>query len=207
MFDGAGHSEGCTTWFTGKRTDGTPRGVTAGHCNAVGAVINPNDDAFIGNDNLGAPGGNTYDGDTDSDAVRIAINSSQLTNRINTGPNTHRTVKAPRYTTADLNTLSKDICFNGVTSGGVCGFITLTDITATDTDGVVHRHVYEIDGDAQGGDSGAPVYGIRTNDGTARVAGIVYGANGGNNNMRFHAAGYVLVDLDMCIYYETTPCE
>ncbi len=197
----------CTTWFTGKRTDGTPRGVTAGHCNAEGAVIDPNDDAYIGDDNLGKPGGNTYDGDTSSDAVRIAITSSQLTNRINTGPNTHRTVKAPRYTTADLNTLDKDICFNGITSGGVCGLITFADFDQTDTNGVIHRHLYEIDGDSVDGDSGAPVYGIRTNDGTARVAGIVHGSSAGTNNMVFHAAGYVLNDLGMCIYYLTTSCE
>jgi hypothetical protein len=206
LSDGAAHNVACTTWFTGKR-NGTPRGVTAGHCNAVGIVVNPNDNAFIGNDNLGRPGGNSYDADTNSDAVRLAINSSQLTNRINTGPNTHRTVKAPRYTTADLDTLNKEICFNAVVSGGECGFLTARDFTATDTRGATHRHLYAIEATSQDGDSGGPVYGIRTNDGTARVAGIVMGRNPLTLRMHFHAAGWVLNDLGMCIYYETTPCE
>ncbi len=188
----------CTTWFTGKRTDGTPRGVSAGHCQTA-----PAQHAFIGGTDLGSVGGNTDGDGTDSDALRIAINSAQLTNRINTGANLHRTAIAPRFQKEQL-TVGLNICFNAVASGGVCGFITQRDFTATQG-GTIHDHLFEIDGDAAGGDSGGPVYGQLPSSG-ARVAGIVNGSESGSNDMRFHGAGWVLIDLDMCIYYETTAC-
>jgi hypothetical protein len=200
-------AESCTSWFTGKRTDGTPRGVTAGHCNANGATIPTDERVYIGNDDLGAPGGNTYVDNTDSDAVRIAITSLQLTNRINTGANIHRTVQAPRYQREDL-IIGLHLCFNAVASGGVCGDIVQREFSANDTDtGITHDHLFEMDGDTNPGDSGGPVYGVRSN-GTARPAGLVMGFAGFTPpaNMRFHGAGYVLSDLGMCIYYLTSPC-
>jgi hypothetical protein len=187
----------CTTWFTGKR-DGTPRGVSAGHCQTA-----PAQHAVIGGTDLGSVGGNTHGNGTDSDALRIAINSSQLTNRIYTAVNLHRTVIAPRFQKEQL-TVGLSICFNAVMSGPVCGFITQRDFSAPQ-DGVDHDHLFEIDGDSVPGDSGAPVYGQLPDSG-ARVAGIVQGRENGTNDMRFHGAGWVLIDLDMCIYYETTAC-
>jgi hypothetical protein len=189
----------CTTSFTVRRADNNLfRGLTAGHCDNY----NPND-GWMGTPlvRVGAVATNSYyaSNPTNSDAVRIEIPQNQATARIFVGTG-HRTVKSPRYVAGDLKS-GVNLCFQGIASdNNNCGNINRVDIAVTDTRGVVHNHTWSINFDAFPGDSGGPVYGVRT-DGNAKPAGMVWGQHNPSNDMLFHAIGYVMQDVNVNLYY------
>lgn len=77
--------------------------------------------------------------------------------------------------------------------------MTYTDIILDD-DGTDQRNLWCIGHNSQDGDSGGPVYDVRSS-GSVKPAGILWGRRNDNHDMCFHAVGYVLRDMDVDIYY------
>lgn len=193
----------CTTAFTMIATDGIQKGVTAGHCdlyanNVVWMDLPP--------ERVSTPGLNSYYSPQpiNSDAVRFYIPPSAKTNRIYVaGTGVHRILKSPRYLSSALVAGTR-LCFQGITSGNNnCGEVNRGGAYFTDQNGVQHEHVWTINFPAFKGDSGGPVYGVRS-DGSAKAAGIVSAkwlATDGSIDMAFHTIGYVIQDIDADLYY------
>lgn len=185
----------CTTWFVTKSSNGNYKGATAGHCEDSSS-----DHMWIGSTDLGDGALNSYLNKTrtQSDAVRYSLTSSQKTNTLlYTIPNNHIPVKSRFYVTTNgglpVNTY---LCFAGVTSNAICGFVNLINFSLQDSDGVWHDHWWRMDEPSIGGDSGAPVFQITS--GKAKAAGLQDATDG--DNAYFHHISYVMEDLQTTLY-------
>lgn len=197
-----GLSEQCTSAFTVEtNASAAPAGLTAGHC-ARGYLIGG---VWVGAHYLARPGKNPYRESTvnDADAMRYGLpSSSDMSDDIfvNGTRRLNRDLQAPRHTVRSLKTAVK-VCFQGTTSdNNNCGAIRFRDQNVKDDEGHVVRHVYVMDYPCQGGDSGGPVYSIRSN-GSAKAAGVVKGSIGASW-CGFSQIGYALAATDTHLYYE-----
>jgi hypothetical protein len=81
-----------------------------------------------------------------------------------------------------------------------CGQILYRDQNVKDDEGHIVRHVYVMDYVCLGGDSGGPVYSVRS-DGSAKAAGVVKGSIN-VSWCGFSQIGYALASTDTHLYYE-----
>lgn len=189
----------CTSAFTIKSDNGAFMGLTAGHC-ASGYLA---DKISIGNDYLSRSGINSYRGpmQNSSDAMRYSLADGADRDDnifVNGSSNQYRDLQPPRYTMDTLD-VGDHLCFQGVTSNnGNCGNVRYANVNVKDDEGHVVSHQFVIDYPCAGGDSGGPMYHVRS-DGTAMAAGVVKGA--GSVGCFFSQIGYALDDVNASLYY------
>ncbi|GGM21469.1 hypothetical protein GCM10011608_02670 [Micromonospora sonchi] len=167
--------------------------LTAGHCTALnGKAHNPNGTlgtvtADNWNNTTGSVkvNGHTYSGDAST--IKLTKTSA---GRVYKGSATSTTSRA---VTARMNRRShfgESYCVSGRATGEMCGFqVRATYVTVRYSDGSVLRNAmegYRYGTCTKGGDSGAPIYNIKSN-GTITARGIL---SGGSSNASGHCYDY-----------------
>jgi streptogrisin C len=164
-----GGNELCTWGFYGTRGTATKFVVTAGHCGTLGASAKHNGILVTTSTGIKT---NTYDNasyaDSDAAIAPVAGSTKAVTpfNTVYVSPtNTARPITATRSTANQQ--VGDTVCFAGTVSGGKCGTIQQTGMTAIldrDADGkrLTTHKLIKTTRSGTGGDSGGPVYYLNT---------------------------------------------